>query len=69
MNGANVLLNKKNVAYIKFIINNKLQFLSSFRSEVFVAVSQYRNLIMACKTLSENIKDFTIPRLRIPELI
>jgi hypothetical protein len=60
---------KKIVAYIKLKINNKLHFLSLFCSEVFVSVSQYRNLIRACKMLSDNTEDFTIPRLRTAELI
>ena len=63
MNGANILLNQKKVAYIKFKINNKLQFLSLFCSEVFVALSQHRNFIIERKILSDNTEGFTIPSL------
>jgi hypothetical protein len=69
MNGANVLLNPKNIVNITFKINNNLQFLSLFCSEDFVAVSQYINFIIARKILSDNTDNITIPRLRTPELI
>jgi len=54
---------KKYIDYIRFKINNKLQFLSLFCSEDFVAVYQNRNLIVACEILSDNTEEFTIPRL------